>query len=201
MSERWPCDPEHISLAVERLRKGAVIGFPTDTVYGAGCRAADLAALARFYAIKRRPEAQPAILLVDRAEAVEPWASPSHEARPLMARFWPGPLTVVLSRRAGVAGLGHDGPTLAFRAPNHPVTLQLLRELGEPLASSSANRAGLPPPTDADAVVNGLPELDLVLDAGPAQIGEPSTILDLTGDTPRILRRGALSEQELLGPS
>ena len=201
MSERWPCDPEHISLAVERLRKGAVIGFPTDTVYGAGCRAADLAALARFYAIKRRPEAQPAILLVDRAEAVEPWASPSEEARSLIARFWPGPLTVVLSRRAGVAGLGHDGPTLAFRAPNHPVTLQLLRELGEPLASSSANRAGLPPPTDAASVVSGLPELDFVLDAGPAQIGEPSTIVDLSGDRPRILRRGAVSEQELLGQS
>jgi L-threonylcarbamoyladenylate synthase len=201
MSERWSCDPEHISMAVERLRRGAVIGFPTDTVYGAGCRAADEAALARFYAIKRRPEGQPAILLVDRAESVEPWASPSAQARSLMARFWPGPLTVVLPRRPGIAGLGQDGPTLAFRAPNHPVTLELLRQLGEPLASSSANRAGLPPPTDAAAVMSGLPELDFVLDAGPAQIGEPSTIVDLSGDTPRILRRGALSEQELLGPS
>jgi L-threonylcarbamoyladenylate synthase len=114
-----------------------------------------------------------------------------------MARFWPGPLTLVLS-----AASGHGAQTIAVRAPNHDVALALLSALGEPLASSSANPAGQPPPVDADQVIAGLgDQLDLVLDAGPCAIGQPSTILDLSGAVPRILRQGAIPAATLISPS
>jgi L-threonylcarbamoyladenylate synthase len=193
---RWPADPSHIAQAAERLRAGAVIAFPTDTLYGVGARAADPAAVARLYEVKRRPEGQPMVLLVRDRGQVQQLAVVSPAAAGLMARFWPGPLTLVLPAR-----VDREGPTIAVRAPNHAVSLSLLSSLGEPIASSSANPAGHPPPVDADQVIAGLgDELDLVLDGGPCQIGQPSTILDLSGATPRILRQGAIPSSELISP-
>ncbi len=194
MTARWPADPAHIARAAERLRAGAVIAFPTDTLYGVGARAADPAAVARLYEVKRRPSEQPmAWLVTDRAQ-VERFAVVSLAAAGLMERFWPGPLTLVLLTR-----IPTDGSTIAVRAPDHDVALALLTALGEPIASSSANPAGQPPPVDADQVIAGLgDELDLVLDGGPCRIGQPSTILDLTGATPRILRQGAIPSSELI---
>ena len=192
MTERWPADAEHVSQAVERLRHGAVIAFPTDTLYAIAARAADTDAVRRLYAAKRRPSTQPAIWLVSDRAQVDPFAIVTPEAAQLMGRYWPGPLTLVLPSR-------DTGSTLAVRAPNHPVALRLLRALGEPVASSSANRAGAPPPVDADAVLAGLgDDLDLVLDGGHCQIGEPSTILDLSLPEPRVLREGAIPTQELI---
>jgi L-threonylcarbamoyladenylate synthase len=194
MTERWPPDPSHIAHAAERLRAGAVIAFPTDTLYGVGARAADPAAVARLYQVKRRPSAQPMVWLVTDRAQVERFAVLSSAAAGLMERFWPGPLTLVLPAR-----IPTDGPTIAVRAPDHEVALALLGALGEPIASSSANPAGQPPPVDADQVITGLGDaLDLVLDAGPCRIGQPSTILDLTGATPRILRPGAIPASELI---
>ncbi len=194
MTPRWPADPAHIARAAERLRAGAVIAFPTDTLYGVGARAADPAAVARLYEVKRRPSEQPmAWLVTDRAQ-VERFAVVSLAAAGLMERFWPGPLTLVLLTR-----IPTDGSTIAVRAPDHDVALALLTALGEPIASSSANPAGQPPPVDADQVIAGLgDELDLVLDGGPCRIGQPSTILDLTGATPRILRQGSIPSSELI---
>ena len=194
MTARWPADPAHIARAAERLRAGAVIAFPTDTLYGVGARAADPAAVARLYEVKRRPSEQPmAWLVTDRAQ-VERFAVVSLAAAGLMERFWPGPLTLVLLTR-----IPTDGSTIAVRAPDHDVALALLTALGEPIASSSANPAGQPPPVDADQVIAGLgDELDLVLDGGPCRIGQPSTILDLTGATPRILRQGTIPSSELI---
>jgi len=194
VTARWPADPAHIARAAERLRAGAVIAFPTDTLYGVGARAADPAAVARLYEVKRRPSEQPmAWLVTDRAQ-VERFAVVSLAAAGLMERFWPGPLTLVLLTR-----IPTDGSTIAVRAPDHDVALALLTALGEPIASSSANPAGQPPPVDADQVIAGLgDELDLVLDGGPCRIGQPSTILDLTGATPRILRQGAIPSSELI---
>jgi L-threonylcarbamoyladenylate synthase len=132
-------------------------------------------------------------LVLDRAQ-VERFAVVSAAAAELMARFWPGPLTLVLPAR-----ITADGLTIAVRAPNHDVALGLLRALGEPIASSSANPAGQPPPVDADQVMAGLGHrLDVVLDGGPCRIGQPSTILDLAGATPRILRQGAIPDVELI---
>jgi len=194
VTARWPADPAHIARAAERLRAGAVIAFPTDTLYGVGARAADPAAVARLYEVKRRPSEQPmAWLVTDRAQ-VERFAVVSLAAAGLMERFWPGPLTLVLLTR-----IPTDGSTIAVRAPDHDVALALLTALGEPIASSSANPAGQPPPVDADQVIAGLgDELDLVLDGGPCRIGQPSTILDLTGATPRILRQGTIPSSELI---
>ncbi len=194
MTERWPVDASHIAQAAERLRGGAVIAFPTDTLYGVGVRAADPAAVARLYQVKRRPSEQPMVWLVRERDQVERFAVVSSTAAELMARFWPGPLTLVLPAR-----LRTGGSTIAVRAPNHDVALALLTTLGEPITSSSANPAGQVPPVDADQVIAGLgDELDLVLDGGPCRIGQPSTILDLTGATPRILRQGAIPSSELI---
>jgi len=194
VTARWPADPAHIARAAERLRAGAVIAFPTDTLYGVGARAADPAAVARLYEVKRRPSEQPMVWLVTDRAQVERFAVVSLAAAGLMERFWPGPLTLVLLTR-----IPTDGSTIAVRAPDHDVALALLTALGEPIASSSANPAGQPPPVDADQVIAGLgDELDLVLDGGPCRIGQPSTILDLTGATPRILRQGTIPSSELI---
>ena len=196
MTARWPADPSHIARAAERLRAGAVIAFPTDTLYGVGARAADTAAVARLYQVKRRPAGQPMVLLVRDRYQAERFAVVSAASADLMARFWPGPLTLVLPAR-----VQSEGSTIAVRAPNHDVALALLTSLGEPMASSSANPAGESPPVDADQVIAALGgELDLVLDAGPCAIGQPSTILDLSGATPRILRQGAIPASELISP-
>src|SRR4029077_16099607 len=115
-------------------------------------------------------------------------------ATELMDRYWPGPLTLVLRAR-----IPTDGSTIAVRAPDHEVALALLSALGDPIASSSANPAGRPPPVDADQVIAVLDdELDVVLDGGPCRIGQPSTILDLSGATTRILRQGAIPSSELI---
>jgi L-threonylcarbamoyladenylate synthase len=190
--QRWAAEPVRIRETVDRLRRGAVIAFPTDTLYAIGARAMDNGAVARLYAVKRRPTTQPLVWLVaDRAQA-EQVAEVSPAASALMRRFWPGALTVVLPSRT-------DQATIGLRAPNHEVAQALLTELGEPIASSSANRAGAPPPADADAVIDGLDEeLDIVLDGGPCQIGEPSTILDLSGVEPKILRQGAIPAASLI---
>ncbi len=179
-----------------------MIAFPTDTVYAVGARALDPSAVRRLYAIKRRPDKQPVVLLVADPGQVRGWAVVGTRAEALMSRFWPGPLTLVLPRRPGGPIVGAAGPTIAFRAPANPVALQLLRALAEPIASSSANWAGAPPPVDADGVFKSLEhEVDLILDGGTTPLGTPSTILDLSGEEPRILRQGTISESELLASS
>jgi L-threonylcarbamoyladenylate synthase len=194
VTARWPADASHVIQAAERLRGGAVIAFPTDTLYGVGARATDPAAVERLYRVKRRPSEQPMVWLVTDRAQVERFAVVALAATDLMARFWPGPLTLVLPGR-----IPNDGSSIAVRAPNHEVALALLTALGEPIASSSANRAGQPPPVDADQVIAGLgDDLELVLDWGPCAIGQPSTILDLSGATPRILRQGAIPTSELI---
>lgn len=193
MTERWPADPSHIVRAAEQLRLGAVIAFPTDTLYAVGARAGDPAAVQRLYSVKQRPAGQPMVWLVLDREQVEASAIVSEAAGELMRRFWPGPLTLVLPARPS------NGSTIAVRAPDHEVALALLRTLREPIASSSANPAGQQPPVDADQVIRGLRKgLDLVLDGGPCRIGQPSTILDLSGPTPRILRQGSIPESDLI---
>jgi L-threonylcarbamoyladenylate synthase len=194
MTTRWPADAAHIAQAAERLRQGAVIAFPTDTLYGVGARARDPVAVERLYRAKQRPAGQPMVWLVTGQDQVDADAVVSGAAAELMARFWPGPLTLVLPARAE-----KDGATIAVRAPDHEVALTLLRSLGEPIASSSANPAGQPPPVDADQVIAGMESrIELVLDGGPCRIGQPSTILDLSGPAPRILRQGAIEAAKLI---
>lgn len=192
--ERWPANAAHIAQAVQRLRQGAVIAIPTDTVYGVVARAADPDAVQRLYDVKHRPAGQQMIWLVTDASQAERVAHVSADAASLMARYWPGPLTLVLKARKPSIE-----PTIAVRAPDHPVALDLLAQLAEPVASSSANRAGDPPPINADQVEQRLGgTIDVILDGGPCLIGRPSTILDLSGTSPRILREGAVPAEELI---
>lgn len=201
MATVLPADREGIDQAVACLRLGGVIVIPTDTVYGVVASATDPPAVRRLYAVKRRPDRQPVILLVSGPEQARRLARCDARAIELMQRYWPGPLTLVLPRPAGATDAGSQ-ETVAMRAPGHPVALDLLRLLNAPLASSSANQAGEPPPKDAAEVAETLgAEVDLILDGGPAVIGQPSTILDLSGVTPRVIREGSIPGAELLGQS
>jgi L-threonylcarbamoyladenylate synthase len=183
-------DAAGLRRAVELLRADSVVAFPTETVYGLGANAFSPAAVAEIYRLKNRPSWNPLIVHVATVEqarelAVE-WPAVADE---LAARFWPGPLTLVV---AAVAG-----GTIAIRIPSHPVALQLLRASGLALAAPSANRSESISPTTAEHVLRSLPEVPLVLDGGPAAYGIESTVLDLTSGGPRLLRPGALGLREL----
>ena len=174
-----------LAAAVEALRGGGVIAFPTDTVYGL---AVVPGAEARLYAVKGRPSEQPLILMVAAPAEAEAFVSVDRRARWYMGRWWPGPLTLVLP-----AGEG----TLGVRIPDHPVALELLRATG-PLLTSSANRHGEPPAMTA-AEAELLPGLAGVLDGGRAPGGEPSTVIALLpGEEMTVIREGAISSH-LLG--
>jgi len=182
------------------LRAGEVIGFPTDTVYGLAALAVEERAVRRVFEVKSRALDQPLILMVADAERLEAWARVDDRACDYMRRWWPGPLTLVLPARAVVGPpLTSTGSvrTIAARIPDHPVALALLREVGEPLATTSANRSGQPPAMTAleTAWVEGLAA---VIDAGRAPGGVPSTLLDVSDAEPRILRPGPVPEEALL---
>jgi len=193
-----------VEAAVAALRRGGLVGMPTETVYGLAADAENPAAVARVYAVKGRPADHPLIVHVAGAEALDGWAVdvPDH-ARRLAAEFWPGPLTLVVPRgpRAGDHVTGGQ-PTVALRVPDHPVALSLLGAFGGGLAAPSANRFGRVSPTDAahvleelgDALVDGL---DVVLDGGSSQVGLESTILDCTGAAPVVLRPGAVGPADV----
>jgi L-threonylcarbamoyladenylate synthase len=182
------------------LRAGEVIGFPTDTVYGLAALATHDRAVRRVFELKGRPLARPLILMVAEPDGLTGWAEVDERARGYMRRWWPGPLTLVLRACEGVGPpLTSSGQprTIAARIPDHPVALALLTEVGEPLATTSANRSGEPPaltPLES-AWVQGL---GAVLDGGRAPGEVPSTLLDVSGDEPRILRPGPVPAEALL---
>jgi L-threonylcarbamoyladenylate synthase len=202
-----PVSREAIARAAILLRAGRLVAFPTETVYGLGGDATNERAVADIFAVKGRPRFNPLIVHVpDRAEA-ETYAVFNAPAGRSATRFWPGPLTLVLPRRKGsglslLASAGLD--TVAIRAPGHPAAQALLREAGHPIAAPSANRSGRVSPTEAAHVADELgDDVALVLDDGPTPLGLESTVLDLSGEAPALLRPGAVTlEQltELLGP-
>jgi L-threonylcarbamoyladenylate synthase len=199
-------DPESIRRAAAVLRGGGLVAFPTETVYGLGAGALDAAAVARIFAAKGRPANNPLIVHAATAAAARALAAdwPESAAR-LAARFWPGPLTLVVPRRQIVpAAVTAGGPTVALRVPAHPVALALLAEAGLPVAAPSANRSTSLSPTRAEHVLRGLGGLiDLVLDAGPTRGGLESTVLDVTASPPRLLRPGLVSPADIeavIGP-
>ncbi len=182
---------------VAALEAGGVVGVPTDTVYGIACRPDDAAALARVYAVKRRPPEMAVGLLAATAEQLEPLVAMPAAARRLAAAFWPGGLSLVLAAIPG-GGLAvpRPGGTLMVRVPGHPLLRELLGRTG-PLAVTSANRHGEPACTTAAEVAERLGgELDALLDGGPGD-GRGSTIIDLTEDPPRVLRTGPVSFDQL----
>ncbi|MCI4663449.1 MAG: threonylcarbamoyl-AMP synthase [Neomegalonema sp.] len=189
-----------IAAAVEILRRGELVAFPTETVYGLGADARSDAAVAKIYAAKGRPAHNPLIAHVADWAAALRIAEPSATAAQLAEQFWPGPLTLVLPARAGAvspqatAGL----PTIALRAPDHPIAQALLRAFDGPLVAPSANRSGRLSPTRAEAVQAELAQkVAMVLDGGPCRVGVESTILKLTQDGAQLLRPGGLSIEAL----
>ena len=189
-----------VARAAAVLRAGGLVAFPTETVYGLGASALDGAAVTRLFAAKGRPSNNPLIVHVaDGADAVRVAASWPTAAARLAERFWPGPLTLVLPRRPEVPDVvTAGGPTVAVRVPSHPVAQALIRAAGVPVAAPSANRSGYISPTRAEHVLRGLDgRIEIVLDAGPVPGGIESTVLDLTGDLPRLLRPGLVSPAEI----
>ncbi|MBL7255140.1 L-threonylcarbamoyladenylate synthase [Paractinoplanes lichenicola] len=186
-------DAEGLRRAVEVLRAESVVAFPTETVYGLGANAFSERAVAEIYRLKRRPSWNPLIVHVANVEAArglaESWPGTANE---LAAQFWPGPLTLVVPRARRLEGVGASNDTIAIRIPAHEVALRLLEASGLPLAAPSANRSESISPTTAEHVLRSLPDVPLVLDGGPASWGIESTVVDVTGETPRLLRPGAL---------
>src|SRR5438874_8664241 len=197
-----PSSPEAsvIGRAAEILRRGGLVAFPTETVYGLGANALDIDAVERVYAAKGRPAYNPLIVHVADEGAARSLVSewPEHASRVARA-FWPGPVTIVLRKRELVPDVVTAGlDSVALRVPAHPVALALLRSAGIPLAAPSANRSTELSPTTAQHVERSLGErVDLILDAGPTQVGIESTVLDLRSEPAVLLRPGIIGAREL----
>jgi L-threonylcarbamoyladenylate synthase len=202
MTERLRPDAAGLARAVDLLRGGLLVAFATETVYGLGADAANGRAVAAIFAAKARPKFNPLICHYADAAAAFADVAPTPAAWRLAAAFWPGPLTLVLPRRSGcpvalLAGAGLE--TLAVRVPAHPDALALLRALGRPVAAPSANRSGAVSPTTAAHVLAGLAgRIDAVLDSGPCPVGVESTVLDLTGARPVLLRPGGVTREAII---
>lgn len=192
-----PGDPAASAL----LLAGELVAFPTETVYGLGADATSNAAVSAIFTAKGRPHFNPLICHYPDADAAFRHVAASATAAFLAAAFWPGPLTLVLPRRitcpvALLAGAGLD--TLAVRVPAHPVALALLAAVERPVAAPSANRSGAVSPTTADHVLSGLDgRIAAVVDGGPCPVGLESTVLDLTGPRPFLLRPGGVSREAI----
>ncbi|MBL8955382.1 MAG: threonylcarbamoyl-AMP synthase [Myxococcaceae bacterium] len=190
-----------ITEAVGVLKRGGLVALPTETVYGLGADAENELAVRHIFAVKRRPASHPLIVHVASARHAKAWARELPVHFDALARaFWPGPLTLVVWRsdRASDAVTGGQD-TVALRVPDHPLALELLEAFGGGVAAPSANRFGRVSPTTAEHVRAELgADVDLVLDGGPCAVGVESTIVDLTGAEPRILRPGGVSREDLV---
>ena len=193
--------------AAAALKRGGLAVFPTETVYGLGCDAANPQAVARLYAAKGRPRFNPLIAHVPDLDTAETHARFDARARALAEAFWPGALTLVAPRRAGstVAELACAGlDTIALRAPSHPIARDLLAAFGGPLAAPSANRSGHVSPTMAQHAAEDLGDaVDYVLDGGPCALGLESSIVALTGAEAQLLRPGSIPRaaiEAIIGP-
>jgi L-threonylcarbamoyladenylate synthase len=188
-----------IFLAAAALRRGELVGLPTETVYGLGADATQDSAVARVYAAKGRPSFNPLISHVHDVSAAYALGSFPDDAKKLASAFWPGPLTLVISRsdRCPVSLLASAGLTsLAIRVPNHPLALELLKAFGKPVVAPSANPSGRISPTTAEHVRAGLGEkVSVILDGGPSVVGIESTVVSFMDARPKLLRPGGLARQ------
>lgn len=192
---------QEIEKAVKFLSCDQLVAFPTETVYGLGADATSSVAISMVYLVKRRPIEHPLIIHIAEDEELDRWAvQVSDEAEMLASAFWPGPLTLILHKRAdGISDEATAGlTTVGLRMPRHPVAQQVLKAFGGPLAAPSANRFGKVSPTTAQHVHDDLgSEIALILDGGPCQVGVESTIVDCTFDEPRIVRVGGITTEEI----
>lgn len=191
---------EHLKEAAEILKRGDLVAFPTETVYGLGANALDESAAKKIYAAKGRPSDNPLIAHISDLEMIEPLISYFPEkGRRLAEAFWPGPMTMIFPK-SEIVPYGTTGglDTVAIRMPSDPVAAELIRLAGVPVAAPSANTSGRPSPTMAEHVyqdMNG--KIDMILDGGPVGIGVESTIVDVTSEIPMLLRPGAITMEML----
>ncbi len=193
-------DSTRIESAAKALRRGELVAFPTETVYGLGANALDAEAVARIYEAKDRPAFNPIIVHVADTAAARTLVTEWPEAAVSLAeRFWPGPLTLVLPKRDSIPNLvTAGGSTVGIRVPAHPVALALLRAVGVPIAAPSANCSTAVSPTTAAHVLKGLDgRIAMVIDGGPTSGGIESTVLDLSVSPPRLLRPGLISRDQI----
>ena len=197
----WAESPDAtLTAALECLKQGGLVAFPTDTLYGLGADVGSDGAVQRLFQAKRRSPGTPLPILIASVEQ----AATLTTGMPALALklgdlFWPGPLTMVLERSPAFQSSALAGSAaVALRVPDHAVPLALIRALGQPITGTSANRSGQPAPRTADEVVEQLDrEIDVVIDGGPCPLGVESTVVDLRSGVPRILREGAIRRQEL----
>ena len=189
--------------AAARLAHGGVVAFPTETVYGLGADAANAAAVAKIFRLKRRPADHPVIVHIASADALDEWAATVPDAaRKLAAAFWPGPLTMILARSAKVPAAVTGGQSsVGLRCPSHPMAQELLREFDRAgragIAAPSANRFGHVSPTTAQHVREEFGDEVPVLDGGPCEVGLESTIVDLSRGDPVLLRPGGITRAQV----
>jgi len=196
-----PATEEMIAEAARALARGEIVAFPTETVYGLGADARDADAVAKVFAAKERPRFNPLIVHVPDVAAAEGYAVFEATARKLAEAFWPGPLSLVLPKRAGsgIADLVTAGlDTIALRAPNHKIAQKLLAAAKLPIAAPSANRSGRVSPTMASHVAAELGEIPaMILDGGPCPHGIESTVVGVSGGAPMLLRLGAVPREAI----
>ncbi|MBQ7655168.1 MAG: threonylcarbamoyl-AMP synthase [Clostridia bacterium] len=194
-----PAGKESLQKAAELFRAGQVVAFPTETVYGLGADALNEEAVRAIFAAKERPADNPLIVHVARRNQLEGLCRVTDTAEQLMDAFWPGPLTLLLMKTSRVPDVTTAGlPSVAVRCPSHPVAHELLEVCGLPIAAPSANRSGRPSPTTARDVYEDMAgRIPLILDGGSCDVGVESTVLDLTGDVPCVLRPGAITAEDV----
>jgi len=193
-------DPVSIRRAADAIRRGELVVFPTETVYGLAADALNEAAVALVFEAKGREETRALPVQIAGVEQLSRVASGIPQgALALAERFWPGPLTLVLPKSDAVPdAVTGGGGTIGVRVPDHPVALALLRELGTPIVATSANVSGRSAPRSAGCAIRGFGNLvSIVLDAGECRIGVPSTVVDMTVTPPRIVREGAIGREEI----
>ena len=196
-----PVNEQSIALAAELLGQGKLVAFPTETVYGLGADAGNDLAVASIFEAKGRPQFNPLIAHIADISWIEKFAVPTPSAQLLAERFWPGPLTLVMKRTENcpishLVSAGLD--TVGVRFPVHPAARKMLEAFGEPVAAPSANISGTVSPTTAQHVAHGLADrVPLILDGGACAVGVESTILDVSEDSPALLRAGGIGVEEI----
>lgn len=189
-------DPKHpdkggISLGAKILKEGGLVAFPTETVYGLAANLLNDKAIARLYRVKRRPRSKPFTVHISDTAAIRKMGCPiSGKTKDIINKLWPGPLTIILKSKSG--------KNIGFRMPDNEIALELIKKAGVPIAAPSANISGRRPPTSAGEVLEQLNnKIDMVIDSGRTKVGVESTVLDLTGAEPRILREGAIKKRTI----
>lgn len=201
MSNIFEFNDTNINLAAETIKKGGLVAFPTDTVYGLGADVYNPKAVANIFAVKGRPTFDPLISHIAEVDFLKEYAEVDSRVLDLAKHFWPGPLTFVLKRKDKNHALDlvcSGLPNIAVRMPNHPIALELIKKSGTPIAAPSANKFKSISPTTAHHVFNGLGEkVDMILDGGRCTIGVETTIIDLTTKEIVMLRAGGLSKEDI----